>query len=776
MLRAGRAIVIIVLASGCAPDDAEPPGPSGFSGSGSGATGGVGGDAGAAGGAGGSGTTGGSGGVSDVLCKVAYRWKPPAGTTAATVALAGEWNAFDPKANPLAGPDSSGSFTATVQIAPGFWGYKLLKDGAEWLLDDDQGYRKYLGGEENSALRVADCTVPAFVVDSTSYTRPAGGSGAATLELRWVAAVSGDAVDAASVTATLRHHGDETPVAATSLGIDVTTGRVTLSLTALEDGKYTVVLSAKDAAGVASRPLEAPFWIEQEPFDWRDALVYMVMTDRFENGDPSNDAPATPGVTDTRADWKGGDLEGLRTRIADGTFDALGVRALWLSPFQTNPSGAYLASDGQHQVAGYHGYWPIRARDVDARLGGEAALRSAVAEAHRHGIRVLMDFVVNHVHEEHEYFAAHPDWFRTGCVCGTTGCDWTDKRLECLFADYMPDVNWTVTEASEQLTADAVWWLDEFDLDGLRVDAVKHVEDAAVRNLATRVRETLEIAGNHYFLMGETAMGWSDCGIACNADQYGTIARYVGPHGLDGQFDFVLYHAVPYNVFAYDDFGLIHADFWTNASQSQYPAGSIMTPYIGSHDSTRFVTLASYRGQPGFARDVPTHQWSDLAGAPPDAEPYARHALALSWLLGLPGAPLLYYGDEYGEWGGADPGNRAGWRGAGTLSGDEQAVLLHAQRLGQARRELVALRRGDYQTLQVSETFLAFARQAGQSYAIVALSSDTAASTTSVALPASLQVPDGTQFDDRLGGPSLTVSGGAVQVALPARGAAVLAP
>ena len=71
-----------------------------------------------------------------------------------------------------------------------------------------------------------------------------------------------------------------------------------------------------------------------------------------------------------------------------------------------------------------------------------------------------MDLVANHVHEEHPYFALHPSWFNDGCVCGTDGCDWTARRLDCLFRPYMPDVNWRNTEASEQLIADAFSWFE----------------------------------------------------------------------------------------------------------------------------------------------------------------------------------------------------------------------------------------------------------------------------------------------------------------------------
>src|SRR5207247_1540361 len=127
-------------------------------------------------------------------------------------------------------------------------------------------------------------------------------------------------------------------------------------------------------------------------------------------------------------------------------------------------------------------------------------------------------------------------------------------------------------------------------------DAVKHVEDIAVMNLSARIRAEFEAAGTRVFLTGETAMGWGDCGN-CNANEYATIARYIGPHGLDGQADFVLYHAVPYRVFSSDEHGMIHADYWAQQSLVSYPAGAIMTPYIGSHDTARFVTLASYRGQ-----------------------------------------------------------------------------------------------------------------------------------------------------------------------------------
>jgi hypothetical protein len=415
------------------------------------------------------------------FCPVELHYKPAEGSFTGSVAIAGEWNEFSPDADVMDGPNEAGEFSKTIELKPGLWAYKLVVDNTEWTLDPEQAYRKYVGGVENSAVRVPDCALPRLEAITTNVT-----GGQFKAEVRYIDGVAAAGLDSKSVESVLRHHGGEEPVTFMAGG-DSSAPAFNFSLSALESGKYTLVLKAADNQGRVSEPLRLVFWVESEPFEWRDALIYMIMTDRFKNGDPGNDPKPTPGVTDYRADWHGGDLIGVRQAIESGALDKLGVRAIWLTPFATNPSGGYLASDQEHLVSPYHGYWPVKAREVDPRLGGEAALREMVAAAHKHGIRVLMDYVVNHVHQGHEYFLEHKDWFRTGCVCGTSGCDWTEHRLDCVFATYMPDVNYTVPEATARFVDDAVWWLDEFDLDGLRVDAVKHVEDVAITNLSATV-------------------------------------------------------------------------------------------------------------------------------------------------------------------------------------------------------------------------------------------------------------------------------------------------
>jgi glycosidase len=707
----------------------------------------------------------------NVRCPVAFAYRVPAGANVTRVEVTGEWNGW---ANPGVAltQDGSGVFRGDVAIPPGFHGYKLLING-EWQLDPDAARRKYVGGVENSGVRVVDCRWPSFSLVTHSVDRAAMGQGRFRATVQWTTGVEGVPLDPSSIRVTLRRDGMSTPVAGPM--VDAAMRRVSIDVSALADGKYTVLVDGRDTSGREAATLRLPFWVEARPFTWQGATIYMAMVDRFANGDRASDATATAGV-DPRADYHGGDFQGLRARIADGTLDRLGVRAIWLAPVNENPSGAFLASDGVHRVMGYHGYWPIRAREVEPRLGGAAALRELIAEAHRHGIRVLQDFVVNHVHREHEYFRAHPEWFRTGCVCGTNNCDWTGHRLDCLFTDYLPDVNWTVPEVSEQFAADAAFWVDSFDFDGLRVDAVKHVEDIAVFNLRARLHEDFEATGVRVFLTGETAMGWNDCGVDCNRSEYDTINRYMGPRSLDGQADFVLYHGVPYRVFSSDSRGMLHADYWTRQSQIQYTNGSVMTPYVGSHDTARFVTLASYRGQaPGLDPGIPGNQWDNVAQAPRASDAYARHRLAMAWVLTIPGAPLMYYGDEYGEWGGADPNNRRMWRDPMGLNADESATLNFVRAVGSARAELVALQRGDYTTLAATEETLVFSRRVGSDVAIVALSKANDARALNISVGGAM-LTNGTMLRDRLSSTTVTVSGGSISFTLQPWSAAVFAP
>lgn len=693
------------------------------------------------------------------------------------VYLVGEWDwGLSEK---LVDADGDGVYTLDKVLPPGIYGYRFKverKDGSfSFVLDPSRSYRRYHDGVENSAIRVADCKLP--LLELKRFVR--SGVGAATTIEAAVTLYRGEGKALGlDVEAYLVQEGVtqklEPPRAARS------GAELVLSLSALPLGKHTLRIEAVDAAGGQATPLILPFWVEEEAFDWRDSPIYMVLVDRFRDGDAGNNAKPAVGA-DATADYRGGDLIGIRHAIEEGYFDALGVRTLWLSPLNTNSNAVH--GTPPHGSSSYHGYWPIRAREIDPRLGTAQDLEALVKAAHRRGIRILLDWVINHVHRDHEYYKTHPEWFRTGCVCGDVGCDWTLRRLDCLFGKELPDVNWEHPAASEELIDDALWWLERFDLDGLRVDAVKHVEDLAIVNLATRVRERFERAGTRVFLLGETAMGWGGDDVKDSEMDYQTIAHYIGPQALDGQFDFVLYHATAYRVFAYDERSMVHLDYWTKQSIDHYPPTAIMTPYIGSHDTSRFLSQASYRGQDAaHARTIVANKWVDDAGGlpqvPAELEPYQRLQLALGWLLTTPGAPLLYYGDEYGEFGGADPDNRHPWRSASQRSSAEQTLFAAVAALGQARKALPALRRGTYRTVMVSDSVLLFARVLGQQVVLVALNAASTAAKEQVTLPADLPLASDGALRQVLAPtlPPVAVTQRQLTLDVPARSVVILAP
>ena len=584
---------------------------------------------------------------------------------ATDVSVVGEWD-WD---TPVQMVDQNGIWAGELELNEGLYCYKFIVDG-QYIFDPMNPERSYCGGIENSLVRVRDHVRPQFSAELTNQS----------LLVTYHPGSSGSAFDG-------------TPSALTGSVWDAQLQTWTYDLSGLDDGKYTFKIEGFDVDGNPAYDLLIPFWTGQSAdFEWQDALIYMVMTDRFVNGNTSNDEPLTGAAQG--ADWQGGDFAGVTQMIESGYFDDLGVGALWLSPFNTAAEGTGKAADGVHDVSSFHGYWPTEPRGIEPKLGTEDELHALVQAAHDHDIRVMMDFVVNHVHEQHTYYQDNPEWFNAGCICGTANCDWTEHRLDCQFTSYMPDVNWKIRNASEQFIDDALWWLETYDLDGLRIDAVKHVEDLATRNLVAQVNERFETVGTDYYLKGETAMGWAGHSLSDNQEQYGTINAYMGPDGLDGQADFVLYHAVVDNVFVSGNENYQHLDYWTNRSQDQYVDGSVMVPYVGSHDVPRLTSRADTGTNDAF------NQWSEdgLPGQPGDVSAYNAAMQAYGWLLTTPGAPLLYYGDEYGEYGGADPDNRHMYRNNSSWSSMENSLFENISELGKLRSTSLALQRGEYST------------------------------------------------------------------------------
>ena len=414
-----------------------------------------------------------------------------------------------------------------------------------------------------------------------------------------------------------------------------------------------------------------------EAFDWRDTVMYFAMIDRFADGDGSADpvSGATDGDSDgPSGQYEGGDLQGIIEQM-DYLTD-LGVTALWLSaPYENRDTAGAAIDPGADPnfYSGYHGYWPSPANvdfsdpesptpipAVESRVGTADDLHALVAAAHGaesangQGVKVLFDYVMNHVDVESGLYASHPDWFATRdgsfALCGPENL-WDDPfwGTRCAFTDYLPPFEFDNDDARAWSINDALWWAREFNIDGYRLDAIKHVSLQWLTDLRARLNSEFESpAGDRFYLVGETFA----------YDDRELLARFVDPETmLDGQFDFPFKARLCEAVFTPS--GSL-ADFagWMGGNDSFYGQGALMTTWIGNHDIPRAIHFASREIGNCRQGSFPGNGWTNEFNQPADAAPYERLGLAFAIMMTNPGIPLIYYGDEIGLAGGGDPDNR----------------------------------------------------------------------------------------------------------------------
>lgn len=417
-----------------------------------------------------------------------------------------------------------------------------------------------------------------------------------------------------------------------------------------------------------------------EAVDWRDVVMYFVMTDRFFDSDASRQT--VPGATDGPADgpsgqYMGGDLAGVAERIA--YLNDLGVTAIWLSAPYENRDTAGAAIDtsaDSHMYSGYHGYWPSPANidysdpanpsptpEVESRIGDAADLHALIDEAHGttsangEGIRVLFDYVMKHVDTESGFYAAHHDWFipdddGSGFdLCGPEN-HWEDEywMTRCAFTDYLAPLDFYNPAVRAWSVSDAVWWATEFEIDGFRLDAIKHVPLDWLEELRAELTSQFpDPWGERFYLVGET-FAYDDAGL---------IRTFVDPDTLlDGQFDFPWKARVCEAVFT-EGGGLNHLSTWMDGNDGFYGEDAIMTTWIGNHDIPRAIHFASRQITDCRQGSYPGNGWDGASyQQPTDAAPYERLGVAFAIMMTNRGIPLIYYGDEIGLAGGGDPDNR----------------------------------------------------------------------------------------------------------------------
>lgn len=444
-----------------------------------------------------------------------------------------------------------------------------------------------------------------------------------------------------------------------------------------------------------------------------DDAVYLLMPDRFANGDTTNDRPTkSPAILDRSKGrfYHGGDLAGIRQRLP--YLKALGITALWLNPVYDNNDGVDTLEryDGQ-PTTGYHGYGAIDLYAVDEHLGSVDALRALVDAAHAQGIKVILDMVANHTGPYHPWVkdAPMPTWYH-GTQANhpdNTWQTWTlanpyandalrRATLDGWFINILPDFNHEEAAVRRYLVQNTLWWVGMTGIDGIRQDTWPYVPVRFWRDWMAAIKAqypTLRVVGEVFD--GDPAM----------------IRFFEGTNrtpggirtGVDYLFDFPLFFTIR-EAFARGRSVRTVAQMLMRDHLYDHPMA--LMPFLGLHDVARFM------GEPGATVD--------------------GLRLAFTVVLTMRGTPLLYYGDEIAMLGGNDPDNRrdfpGGWPGdaanafdTSSRTAEQQAVWSHVQTLLRTRAAVPDLRHGPLEQLVVTEQQFVY-RRGG---ATIAINNDT---------------------------------------------------
>jgi len=460
-------------------------------------------------------------------------------------------------------------------------------------------------------------------------------------------------------------------------------------------------------------------------------VIYLIMPDRFANGDPTNDEPAeAPGGSHDRSKaraYHGGDLRGIREHL-DYLKD-LGVTTLWLTPIVKN--GA---------TQDYHGYGAVDLYGIEPHLGSLREYQDLVAAAHQQRMKILFDVVPNHVGPKHPWANKPPlpDWFHgtvqhhlnssapvSGVFYGE-GKNQNHDLFEAIvdphaparlwrnltegwFADTLPDMNTENPMVSQYLLQNAIWWAESSGLDGFRVDTLPYVS----RQFWSRWHAGLRRIYPPLTTIGEVFH--PDAGVtsffAGGRKQYDGIDT-----GVNTVFDYPMYFVLRDVLLKDMPVGRI-ADVLRH--DALYPRPDDLVTFFGNHDVARFASA--------------------------EGSSAAKLKLAFALTLTLRGIPELYYGDEIGMAGAGDPDNRrdfpGGWRedkqNAFSEPGrtrEQNDLFSCVKELLRLRREHAALRGGHLWHLFSDETSYVFARESEEERVLVVFNNNSEPRELDVAL------------------------------------------
>lgn len=450
-------------------------------------------------------------------------------------------------------------------------------------------------------------------------------------------------------------------------------------------------------------------------------VLYFIMVDRFNNGNPENDEPVNDKSIHPKANYYGGDIAGITAKIKDGYFSTLGINTLWLSPITQNPKGAY----GKYPTpsttfSAYHGYWPISLQQLDYRFSSKKEFEELLAVAHENNINVILDYVAHHIHQEHALYKQQPEWFTSLYLPdGSMNTErWDDQRLTTWFDTFLPTLDLRKPEVVGPMTDTAMFWLENYDVDGFRHDASKHIDLLFWRELTKKVKSRIIVPKNKsIYQIGET---------------YGSrelVASYVNSGMLDGQFDFNVYDdAVA--TFARDEVSFSRLVNSVQESIDYFGDHHLMGNITGNQDRARFISYAD--GSVRFDEDAKLAGWTRTIEVR-DTMAYRKLSSLTAFMMTLPGVPVIYYGDEIGDPGGNDPDNRRMMR-FNQLSSLEEKTRTITSQLAQLRRNNLALLYGDWIIFSQTDEQLVIKRKYFNNEVIIIFNKASKANAISVGL------------------------------------------
>jgi neopullulanase len=356
-------------------------------------------------------------------------------------------------------------------------------------------------------------------------------------------------------------------------------------------------------------------------------FIYLLMPDRFSNGDPANDK--FNDLADTVLDRNnpharhGGDLAGVQQHL--GYLKSLGVTALWMTPVFNNDMPQM--KEGDFFVSGYHGYWITDHYNVDRRMGGNEAYKNLITQTHKIGMKIIQDAVYNHVGSYHWSVTDPPtnDWINHWpSYQGThhreevfidpyaSKSDY-DIMIKGWFVPHLPDLNLGNPYVVNYLIQNAIWATEEFGIDGWRVDTYKYCDE----NFLIKINKALVREFPSLSVFGEVTSNTVAGSAYFTKNKFLTRVK----HNADGVTDYPLWSAVLSGLnqpFGWTD-GM-NKLYMTLAQDLLYKDPSKNCIFLDNHDQDRIFSMVG--------------------------EDIKKFKMGINWLLTVRGIPEMYYGTE----------------------------------------------------------------------------------------------------------------------------------